>query len=263
MRKRQEEQEQQERPPKRKRRRFSKFRFYFINIFFGVVIVGLLLGMLIYFGCDIKTVNVKGNTLYTAEEIEDYVLDDAYSYNSVYAMVKNLLKPPEDIPFVESVKVRMGGLNSVTITVTEKKMIAYLTLSDGTFAYFDGEGVVQEVSERLIENVLPVTGITCEEASAGDSLPVETDELDYLTALLKGLEKYEITPAQITFAEDGSVSFLYAGIEIRMGKDSNLEEKLMRLPRILPYLEGMTGILHLENWSPDNTDIVFKRVEQQ
>ena len=52
------------------------------------------------------------------------------------------------------------------------------------------------------------------------------------------------------------------GIQILLGKQTDLEEKLMRLPKILPYLEGMTGILHLENWSRDNTDIVFKNVPQ-
>lgn len=261
MRKRVKDQEQEKRPA-RKRRRFSKFRFYFINIFLGIVIVALLLGMLVYFGCDVKKVTVKGNTLYTAEEIEKYVLDDAYSYNGVYAVVKNFLKRERNIPFVEKVSVRMNGLHSVTITVKEKSMIAYLTLSDGTYAYFDGEGTVQEVSDRLIEQVMPVTGIACDEAKTGDKLSVGKDELSYLTALLKGLDKYEIVPQQIRFAEDGGAVVLYQGLEICLGKETYLEEKLMRLPRILPYLEGKNGILHLENWSPDNTDIVFKAIQQ-
>lgn len=262
MRREQDEQTQENRP-RRKRRRFSRFRFYFINIFLGVVIVGLLLGMFIYFGCNIKSVTVKGSTLYTDEEIENYVLNDAYSYNGVYAALKNLLKPRKDIPFVESVTVRLSGIHSVSIIVKEKKVIGYLALSDGTYAYFDGEGTVQEVSDRLLENVIPVSGIACQEASAGDALPIEKDELSYLTSLLKGLEKYEITPEQIQFDDDEGATVLSQNIQIQMGKDVYLEEKLMRLSRIMPYLEGMNGILHLENWSPDNTDIVFKKISQE
>ena len=262
MKKRREEEELEARP-KKKRRRFSRFRFYFINIFLGVIIAGLALGMVIYFGCGIRTVNVSGSSWYTDEEIENYVLDDAYSNNGVYAVVKNLIRPKKDIPFVSSVKVRMTGLHTVSIEVTEESIIGYLTLSDGTYAYFNSEGVVQEVSDRLLEGILPVTGLSCDEASAGDKLPVDEDILSYLTDLIKSLSKYEITPEEIRFSEDGSATFLYQGIEIRMGKQTNLEEKMMRLPKILPYLEGMTGILHLENWSQDNTDIVFKKTQQE
>ena len=98
---------------------------------------------------------------------------------------------------MKSVKVRMTGLNALKITVTEKKMIGYVTLADGTYAYFDRDGVVQEVSDRLLEGLLPVGGISCEKARAGDELPVDEEILTYLTALLKGLEKYEITPEEI------------------------------------------------------------------
>ena len=259
---REEKEEAQENRPKKKKRRFGRFRFYFINIFLGIVITVLAACIFVYFCCRVQTVEVEGNTLYTQRQIQDYVLDGTYSYNSVYAVVENLLHPKKDIPFVDSVKVRMTGLNALRITVTEKSMIGYLTLADGTYAYFDRDGVVQETSDRLLEGLLPVGGIPCEEARAGDKLPADDEILTYLTALLKGLEKYEITPQGITFAEDGSATLQYQGIQIQLGKQTDLEEKLMRLPKILPYLEGMTGILHLENWSRDNTDIVFKNVPQ-
>lgn len=261
-REREEREETQESRPKKKRRRFGRFRFYFVNIFLGVVIALLAVCIFVYFCCRVQTVEVEGSTLYTQQQIQDYVLDGTYSYNSVYAVADNLIHPKENITFVKSVKVRMTGLNALKITVTEKKMIGYVTLADGTYAYFDRDGVVQEVSDRLLEGLLPVGGISCEKARAGDELPVDEEILTYLTALLKGLEKYEITPEEITFSDDGSAIVQYQGIQILLGKQTDLEEKLMRLPKILPYLEGMTGILHLENWSRDNTDIVFKNVPQ-
>lgn len=259
---REEKEEAQESRPKRKRRRFGRFRFYFINILLGIVIAVLAACIFVYFCCRVQTVEVEGSTRYTQQQIQDYVLDGTYSYNAVYAVADNLVHPKEDIPFVESVKVRMTGLNALKITVTEKQMIGYVTLADGTYAYFDRDGVVQEVSDRLLEGLLPVGGISCEEAQAGDELPVDEEILTYLTALLKGLEKYEIIPQGITFAEDGSATVQYQGIQIQLGRQTDLEEKLMRLPKILPYLDGRTGILHLENWSRDNTDIVFKNIPQ-
>jgi len=38
-----------------------------------------------------------------------------------------------------------------------------------------------------------------------------------------------------------------------------LEEKIDRMLRILPQIEGLYGTLHLENYSSQNTDIVFEK----
>ena len=227
------------------------------------MILILLLGMIFYFFCDLKTVKVKNSTLYTEQEIENYVLDDPYSGNTMYVFVKNLIDPREDIPFVDHLDVRLTGLHSVEVTVTEKKMMAYLAAEEGSYIYFDSEGKVMEISDRLIDGLIPVSGIACGEVKAGDKLPVEDDLLTYLTAVLKSLAKYEITPESITFHDLNTVSFLYQGIEVSLGRQEYLDEKMMRIPKILPYLEGMTGILHLENWSPDNTDIVFKKIVRE
>ena len=40
-----------------------------------------------------------------------------------------------------------------------------------------------------------------------------------------------------------------------------LDEKIMRLQYILPTINGQAGILHLENWTPESTDIVFEASE--
>ena len=34
-----------------------------------------------------------------------------------------------------------------------------------------------------------------------------------------------------------------------------------RLSAIMPQLSGLSGILHLETWTPDTTDIVFDRAD--
>jgi len=43
-----------------------------------------------------------------------------------------------------------------------------------------------------------------------------------------------------------------------VGSADNLTDKLMRLEYILPELTGKKGTLHLENWSNENTDIIFE-----
>lgn len=247
---------------RRKRKRVSKFRFYFINILLGVIIFAILLVMLIYFLCHLSKVTVSGSTLYTENEIEAYVLDDAYSNNTIYVYLKNLIKPKEDIPFVESVKVSIKGRNSVAITVTEKGLLGYIPLADGTYAYFDEKGTVAEVSDQLVADVMLVNGIACEKAVNGKQLDVDAKTLKTLLTLTQALRKNEIVVSSITFEDDGTMNLQYGDIVIDMGNKNYLTEKVMRLPYVLPKLEGLAGTLHLENWTEDQTDIVFKKVIQ-
>ena len=47
-------------------------------------------------------------------------------------------------------------------------------------------------------------------------------------------------------------------ITVNVGSADNLTDKIMRLQYILPQLTNQTGTLHLENWSNENTDIIFE-----
>ena len=44
---------------------------------------------------------------------------------------------------------------------------------------------------------------------------------------------------------------------MRLGADTDLEEKMTRVAAILPELEGMSGVLHLEDFTEDTQNIVF------
>ena len=38
-------------------------------------------------------------------------------------------------------------------------------------------------------------------------------------------------------------------------------QKVIRLSIILPQLDGLSGTLHLESWTPETTDIIWDRAE--
>jgi cell division protein FtsQ len=48
---------------------------------------------------------------------------------------------------------------------------------------------------------------------------------------------------------------------VQIGSTTLLTQKVERIGKILPQLEGESGVLHLENWSEENTTIVFDRDE--
>lgn len=241
------------------RRKFSRLRFYFINIFLGLVIVSVVSVLLVASFCKTDSVTMEGTDIYTTEEMETYVLTGDYADNAVAAVLMNLFRPPGDIPFIQKVSLRLDSYHSLHMVVQEKDMIGYIALAEGGYAYFDREGNVVEVSERILPDQIPVGGVLVEEAQIDQKVDLGEAQLTFLTSLLKTLEKYEIAISEADFDADGSISVVQGGICIDLGKVTDLEEKVMRLPHILPQLEGQSGTLHLENWSEDNTDVVFDK----
>ncbi|MCR5374127.1 MAG: FtsQ-type POTRA domain-containing protein, partial [Lachnospiraceae bacterium] len=81
----------------------------------------------VYLGCNVKKVNIKGNNLYEDDVIKRVILDDEYSFNTLYVYLKYKFKKPESLPFIDSMEVTMDGLNELTIKVYEKKIISILS----------------------------------------------------------------------------------------------------------------------------------------
>lgn len=59
---------------------------------------------------------------------------------------------------MSAIKVKIKGYDKLEIDVTEKKLFGCVLLSDNRMAYFDEDGKVVEVSDRVIENVMQVSG---------------------------------------------------------------------------------------------------------
>lgn len=231
----------------------------FFEVLLGVVIFLLVAFLLIYFLCPTKNVTVEGNTRNNEFMLAATILNDKYSENAVYVYVKNNLFPVKNIPFVESYRIKLKNRDSVEIDVREKELYGVIESEAGQYVYFDSNGTVVEVSDVLFDDVLSVSGISCEEAAVGDTLPIEESALKGVLTLAKNLKKKDIPLSALTFDENGDIWMLYNGIFINFGDTDNLPEKVTRISIILPKIEGQTGILHLEDYSTEHTDIIFEK----
>ncbi|MCR5416698.1 MAG: hypothetical protein K6E79_07875 [Pseudobutyrivibrio sp.] len=247
------------RRPKKKRRQKTGLVLVIIEIILGIAILVGILGGLAYFLCPLQSVKVEGTDLYTDEEITGYILDDEYSVNTVYVYIKNKLFPKGDAEFIDSFDVSMTGLNSITIHCKEKSILGYMEAEDGNYIYFNYNGVIAEISASYVEGYMKVEGVTCEDPKVGDTLSIGADEVGYLTSLIKLLQKNSLMPNVISYDEKGYVTLKYDTYDISLGGSYYLEEKIDRIVYLLPNIEGMSGTLHLENFSTTNTDIVFEK----
>lgn len=211
----------------------------------------------------VKKVVVSGNRFYDDAIIEEWVLNDKYSWNTLYVYLKYRFQEPKDMPFVDTMEITMKGPFTINIKVYEKGMLGYVYLNGlGQNAYFDKDGFVVEASSENIEGIPQITGLNVEQVVLYEKLPIKSKGvLKDLLTITQMLKKYEIVPQIIVYGEDKKYILDYGGITVNLGLAEKLNEKIVRLSVVKPELEGMSGILHLESWTNNTTDITFEKSE--
>lgn len=244
---------------KRKKRALIKRIILAILIFILLLLIAAIIVVKVF---TVEKVNVEGNELYDRTLIEETVLNDEYSWNSLYVLLKYTFTDTEELPFIDTMEISLKDPHTLNIKVYEKGMLGYLYISSiGENAYFDKDGIVVETSTRIIEDVPLVKGLDCDEVVLYDKLPIESKQLKQLLTLTQTLKRNGLIPDTISYTFDGKPVIYYENIRIQLGSMENLTQKVACITGILPKLEGMAGTLHLENWSEENTNYVFEKEE--
>lgn len=245
----------------REKRRKEKKRKRLLITFVSLVLLVAISVLVIWKVFTVETVNVEGNEHYSDEQIQKFVLSDEYSWNSLYVVLKYCFLETKEIPFVDTMEVSLTNPHTLKVHVYEKGILGYLYIASiDQNAYFDKDGFVVETSKEMIEGIPQVEGLNCDKVVLYEKLPLKDEGiLKSLLAASQALKKNEVVPDKIQFAENGDITLTYGGVEVLLGSSDNLTKKILRLPYILPQLSGMTGTLHVENWTENTTDIVFNR----
>ena len=246
----------------RRRKKRRKIGLYILLILILLIAAGVFIVMNVF---TVENVVVEGNELYSSTQIENMVLNDEYSWNSLYVDLKYRFVDIGEVPFVDTMEVSLDNPHTVHIKVYEKGMLGYLYINSiGKNAYFDKDGFVVETSTEVIDGVPKITGISCEEVVLYEKLQLEnSDILRDLLNLTQTLKKYNLLPDEIQYDSNMEPVLYYGTIQVKIGSEDNLSQKVVRLSIILPQLDGLSGTLHLETWTPETTDIIWDRAEEQ
>lgn len=246
----------------RRRKKRRKIGLYILLILILLIAAGVFIVMNVF---TVENVVVEGNELYSPTQIENMVLNDEYSWNSLYVDLKYRFVDIGEVPFVDTMEVSLDNPHTVHIKVYEKGMLGYLYINSiGQNAYFDKDGFVVETSTEVIDGVPKITGISCEEVVLYEKLQLEnSDILRDLLNLTQTLKKYNLLPDEIQYDSNMEPVLYYGTIQVKIGSEDNLSQKVVRLSIILPQLDGLSGTLHLETWTPETTDIIWDRAEEQ
>lgn len=211
----------------------------------------------------VQKIIITGNEHYTSSQIEDAIMQDGLCKNTLYLMWKfeDQDKVVEAIPFLSGAEVKMRKPYEVVVTVYEKPQIGYL-LNQGSYVYFDKDGIVVEMSGQLHEGVPLITGLEVDKAELYEQLPVKDESLYHIiVTLTKSLNMNEIVPKEIRFGTRNSIVLVFDTINVNLGDDTSLEDKISALGSILAQLEGESGILHMEGFAENGGTVTFKNQE--
>ena len=229
----------------------------------GGIVAVLLLGIAVFFGgFRVTSVKVEGNTAHTDKEIKKMVLQGSLASNTILVRFLNPSEKTKDDQFLQNVWIERTSSHKLTIHVREKELIGYTKFLDG-YLYFDKEGIVQVSTTKELKNIPFIEGLGQKKVQVGQKLSGLTDEiLGMLLSATKMMESSEQHPDRIVI-ENGALTMYFSEIEVKLGTEKNISDKISKMLGILPQLEGMQGVLDLQNVDSTTETIVFKKSETQ
>lgn len=232
-------------------------RILLISVLVMAVVFGILLFLWEHY--SITSVTITGNSHYTDDEIKDMVFTGPYSYNSLVLSVIYRNKSIKDIPFIEKMDVDIVNANSVRINVFEKAVAGYVEYL-GHYMYFDKDGIVVESSNRIMEGIPFVTGLSYDHVVLHKPLPVKKSSV-FLTILnvTQLLGKYDIETDRIAFDSEGRITLYFGNARVSLGTDDYIDEKINEMHLLLPKLQGYSGTLHMENYVGEEVNFSFDK----
>lgn len=221
-----------------------------------VIVCGLLYVKERY---TVDTIVVEGSTHYSNDEITDMVLGDGVlSHNSIYLSAKYNDKEIKDVPFVETMNVRIMSPNSIKISVYEKAIAGFVEQM-GRYIYFDKDGTVIESSDIKTAGIPQIIGMKLDHFVLNEKLPVEDEKIfKKILEVSQLLDKYDISVDKIFFDDDYNLTLYFDEARVKLGSFDNIDEKIIRLKTILPQLEGKKGVLRMENYTADTSITTFE-----
>lgn len=240
------------------RKKKSKFGYYlYAVVVLMLTIANVTIGALLL--TYVQQIQVTGNKISRQSDIISWIQEDPLTANSLYTLWKfrssrSKIKMPI---YLEGVDVSLSAPWKVKVKVREKQMIGCV-LSEGSYVYFDAEGLVLKKSSEYEEGIPVIEGIKVSNTELFTVLKVDNQKVfSYVVDIADGIEGNHLSPEQIVW-EDDSMNLYFGDVCVKLGK-SNFDIKLNEVRPILKKLKGESGTLQMEHYTTDNASISFEK----
>jgi cell division protein FtsQ len=202
------------------------------------VVVVLVVGALAVLGSPLFSieadrVRVTG-VVYTDQARLQAVIDDLVGTPTLVADTQAAEEALEDIPWVDSARVRRQFPRGVTIDIRERVPLATYQGSDGLYRVLDRDGRVLDVLEGQPIAYMLVTGPDPVNLAEGEFAPVGYAAAAELVQALTPGVRSRVASVDVTADASSLRLLLDDGTEVRFGAANDLLTKLVRLETVLP-----------------------------
>ena len=201
----------------------------------------------------IRHVNVEGNETYTAEEAEQLIFSSYWDRNTIVCLYNSIRGRKKEIPFVDDYKIVVTGPFECELRFYEKKPVGCIKFMS-SFMYFDKDGIMIESSEKRLDKVPVIEGLSYGHIVLGKELPVDNKlMLNSIMNITQQMSLYDIDCDIIRYNENNNTLTVVLGngdISVDLGTDDDLAVKISALNDMLPEIEnrGLKGTLDLSNY---------------
>lgn len=226
-------------------------------IILAILLLLLVSGVVLFF-VPVQNVTYKGNEKVSEEELDKYLFENKWADHLLVMYFQNQFGDKKIIPFVETYDVEFSSLTSVTITVYEKDMIAYVKYM-GYNMYFDKDGIVVESSTENFEGIPEIVGLKYDSIVLNSKIPVKREGVfDAILDVTQSVNKYSVKVDKVYLSEKDEIYLYIEDVEVEMGTSEQLNEKMADLRDIYPNLKGKKGTLDMSVYNENGTGYTMK-----
>ena len=226
----------------------------------GVCILVILRAIVWFFlSLRVSDIYICGNEKYSDKQIEELIFKTERDKNPVMLYFMTRFGEQKKIPFVARYTVKLKSISTVEVKVYEKNVVGYVKYMANNM-YFDGDGIVTESTEEVLDGIPRITGLNFDYIVVKERIPIDNEKLfDTIMNLTQLLSKYEIKVDKIKVSDAKEFELRMGEITVMLGEADDLNEKIVDLSDMLPKMEGLSGTLDMIEYDSADTGYTFKK----
>ena len=245
---------EKENQKKNHKKRKKTHRLYALVVML-LTIMTMILGILVLFYT--QNVEVSGNDYCSSGEVRNAVLESPYEINTLYVLAKYKTGHGTKPACMDEMDVSLKNPWTLKVTVKEKPIIGYVKKGK-KYAYFDKDGLVVKISDKLNEDLPSIEGVTIKNIKLYKKLSCDKSKIfEEILTTSREIKKYELTPDKIAY-EKSTINLYIGDICVSLG-NTVTSEQIAQIKPILEKLSGKKGTLHLEDYASSGTAITFEK----
>lgn len=230
----------------------------------AILFLLLLLGVGGYFinvAFSIDSIEVKGVTTYSEEEVKSQIEKDRYYVgNTLVMIILNKLTGETYLPFVEKMTMSYEDPHVLKVKVKESIRAGVFEYMEHN-VYFDSDGIALESRNKVFEGVPVVTGVKFNKLVLGEKIPVKGDYFDTIVTITKKIASYQLDVSRIHFENEDDIYLVSGNFQIYIGSRRYLGNKMSRIAEILKSVskKHKKGVIDMHLFTEEKDIITFHK----